>query len=96
MAGAITQRPPGSSAGGAVAGAGQVHTASQRQSYVNNSVHISGVATRLAMHIAGHRSDPYEFVQLCLALSRGIDHAVANNEVPARAQELPLVLKQVE
>ncbi|XP_043716562.1 E4 SUMO-protein ligase PIAL1-like isoform X3 [Telopea speciosissima] len=94
MAGAITQRQPGSSTDGAVAGAGagQVYTASK--SYLTNSIHVSGVATRLAMHIGGQRTDPYEFFQLCLALARGIDYAVANNEVPARAQELPIVLKQ--
>ncbi|XP_043696227.1 E4 SUMO-protein ligase PIAL1-like isoform X3 [Telopea speciosissima] len=93
MAGAITQRQPGSSTGGVVAGVGQVPQTSQMS--VANSFRVAAVATRLALHIAGHRTDPKEFVNLCLALARGIDYAVANNEVPARAQELPIVVKQV-
>ncbi|KAJ4951237.1 hypothetical protein NE237_028069 [Protea cynaroides] len=93
MAGAITQRPPGSTTGGGVAGSGQVPANSQM--YLANSFRVSAVATRLALHISGNRTDANEFFNLCLALARGIDYAVANNEVPSRAQELPLVLKQV-
>ncbi|KAJ4954708.1 hypothetical protein NE237_011491 [Protea cynaroides] len=89
MAGAVFQRQPGSSTGGA----GQNSTSSPM--YIKNSFRVSAVATRLAMHITGHRTDPNEFFQLCIALARGIDYAVANNEVPARAHELPIVLRQV-
>lgn len=64
-------------------------------SYVN-SFRISAVADRLFTHIrAGTKTDSIEFFNLCLSLARGIDYAVANNEVPSRAPDLPLLLKQV-
>ncbi|XP_042489650.1 E4 SUMO-protein ligase PIAL1-like [Macadamia integrifolia] len=93
MAGAITQRQPGSSTGGGVVGGGQVPPGSPMS--MANSFRVAAVATRLTSHISGIRTDPNEFINLCLALARGIDYAVANNEVPNRAQELPMVVKQV-
>ncbi|KAL5727168.1 hypothetical protein ACHQM5_000392 [Ranunculus cassubicifolius] len=42
-----------------------------------------------------YRSDPREFLLLCIALAKGIDFAIANNDVPPRSQELPPLLKQV-
>ncbi|CAN4075912.1 unnamed protein product [Withania somnifera] len=64
-------------------------------SYVN-SFRISAVADRLATHVCNQpKIDPQEFVHLCLSLARGIDFAIANQEVPNRAQDLPLLVKQV-
>ncbi|XP_059308749.1 E4 SUMO-protein ligase PIAL2 isoform X2 [Lycium ferocissimum] len=65
-------------------------------SYVN-SFRISAVADRLATHVCNNQPkiDPQEFVHLCLSLARGIDFAIANQEVPNRAQDLPLLVKQV-
>ncbi|CAN4077393.1 unnamed protein product [Withania somnifera] len=64
-------------------------------SYVN-SFRISAVADRLAKHVCNQpKIDPQEFVHLCLSLARGIDFAIANQEVPNRAQDLPLLVKQV-
>lgn len=64
-------------------------------SYVN-SFRISAVADRLATHVCNQpKIDPQEFVHLCLSLARGIDFAIANQEVPNRAHDLPLLVKQV-
>lgn len=64
-------------------------------SYVN-SFRISAVADRLALHIRNSsQKDIVEFFNLCLSLARGIDYAIANNEVPSRASDLPILLKQV-
>nr|XP_016454176.1 PREDICTED: E4 SUMO-protein ligase PIAL2-like isoform X2 [Nicotiana tabacum] len=64
-------------------------------SYVN-SFRISAVVDRLAMHVCAQpKIDPQEFVHLCLSLARGIDFAIANQEVPNKAQDLPLLVKQV-
>ncbi|KAF8379601.1 hypothetical protein HHK36_029042 [Tetracentron sinense] len=87
MAGTVPQRPMGSSSG-AVAGPVSASAA--------NSFRVLAVAERLAMQVrTGQRTDPKEFVNLCLSLARGIDYAVANNEVPAKAHDLPSLLKQV-
>ncbi|MCD9644693.1 hypothetical protein HAX54_033105 [Datura stramonium] len=64
-------------------------------SYVN-SFRISAVADRLATHVCNQpKIDAQEFVHLCLSLARGIDFAIANQEVPNRAQDLPFLVKQV-
>nr|XP_016457245.1 PREDICTED: E4 SUMO-protein ligase PIAL2-like isoform X2 [Nicotiana tabacum] len=64
-------------------------------SYVN-SFRISAVVDRLAMHVCAQpKIDPQEFVHLCLSLARGIDFAIANQEVPNKAHDLPLLVKQV-
>ncbi|PHT96021.1 hypothetical protein T459_03903 [Capsicum annuum] len=63
-------------------------------SYVN-SFRISQVADRLATHVCNQaKIDPQEFVHLCHSLERGIDFAIANQEVPNRAQDLPPLMKQ--
>uniref|UniRef100_A0A5B7AMW3 Putative E3 SUMO-protein ligase pli1 n=1 Tax=Davidia involucrata TaxID=16924 RepID=A0A5B7AMW3_DAVIN len=88
MAGTAITPPP---AAGMDIAAGQALTSS----YVN-SFRISAVAERLAMHVhSTPKTDAVEFFNLCLSLARGIDYAVANNEVPGRAHELPFLLKQV-
>ncbi|KAK4262819.1 hypothetical protein QN277_028326 [Acacia crassicarpa] len=43
----------------------------------------------------GHHHDRVEFSNLCLSLSRSIDYSLANNEVPAKARDLPKLLKQI-
>ncbi|GAB4834480.1 hypothetical protein Ancab_032736 [Ancistrocladus abbreviatus] len=61
-----------------------------------NSYRIGVVAERLAMcALSTQRNDSTQFFNLCLSLARGIDFAVASNDIPARASDLPLVLKQV-
>ncbi|XP_028774835.1 E4 SUMO-protein ligase PIAL2 isoform X2 [Neltuma alba] len=61
-----------------------------------NSYGITFVAGRLARHLQpGHPSDPVEFFNLCLSLSRGIDYALARNQIPMNAQDLPKLLKQI-
>ncbi|KAI3691812.1 hypothetical protein L6452_31614 [Arctium lappa] len=64
-------------------------------SYVN-SFRVSAVVDRLLDHVRdGSRSDTNEFFNLCLSLARGIDYAVAHNEIPVRVPDLPYLLKQV-
>ncbi|XP_019421531.1 PREDICTED: E4 SUMO-protein ligase PIAL2 isoform X2 [Lupinus angustifolius] len=62
-----------------------------------NTYRINAVAERLASHIQqrGNRCEPYEIYHLCLSLSRGIDYALANGEIPDRAQELPALMQQI-
>ncbi|XP_050228058.1 E4 SUMO-protein ligase PIAL2 [Mercurialis annua] len=62
-----------------------------------NSFRIAAVADRFALHLkpGGFGNSNTDFTSLCLSLARGIDYAVANNEVPTKAQDLPALLKQV-
>ncbi|XP_051119482.1 E4 SUMO-protein ligase PIAL2 isoform X2 [Andrographis paniculata] len=61
-----------------------------------NSYRVSSVIDLLYRHVQGIRkSDHNEFFNLCIALARSIDFAIAYNEVPSRATELPLLLKQL-
>ncbi|KAL2236243.1 UNVERIFIED_CONTAM: E4 SUMO-protein ligase PIAL2 [Sesamum indicum] len=61
-----------------------------------NSFRISAVIDCLALHVRSHhKGDAVEFLNLCLSLARGIDFAIANHEVPSRAEELPSLVKQV-
>ncbi|XP_059645391.1 E4 SUMO-protein ligase PIAL1 isoform X1 [Cornus florida] len=61
-----------------------------------NTFRIFAVVERLAMYVRGMlKKDDVEFFNLCLSLARGIDYAVANNEVPGKVQDLPFMLKQV-
>ncbi|KAG7953000.1 hypothetical protein I3843_12G088300 [Carya illinoinensis] len=65
------------------------------QSAVNSFV-FSDMVEKLALHIRlGNPSDAMEFFELCLSLAKGIDYAVANNEVPSKVQDLPSLLKRV-
>ncbi|GMH22678.1 hypothetical protein Nepgr_024521 [Nepenthes gracilis] len=60
-----------------------------------NSHRIGIVAERLAMcALSGQRSEYSQFLNLSLSLARGIDFAVASNDVPARASDLPPLVKQ--
>ncbi|XP_059456820.1 E4 SUMO-protein ligase PIAL1-like isoform X2 [Corylus avellana] len=60
------------------------------------SLLVGRLAGLLAMHIrSGHLSDPSVFSDLCFSLAKGIDYAVATNEVPPKAQDLPILVKQV-
>ncbi|XP_039055996.1 E4 SUMO-protein ligase PIAL2 isoform X2 [Hibiscus syriacus] len=68
----------------------------QLSASVVNSFRVAAVAGRLATHTqSGRQPQSTEFFSLCLSLARGIDYAIANNEVPAKAQELPILLKQI-
>lgn len=59
-----------------------------------NACRVLMVAEQLTM--CAQASDQHEkFHHLCLALSRGIDYGLANNEVPSHASKLPPVLKMV-
>ncbi|XP_057967545.1 E4 SUMO-protein ligase PIAL2 isoform X2 [Malania oleifera] len=61
-----------------------------------NSFRVAAVADRLSLHVrSGQKVDTNEFFNLCLSLARGIDYAVANNEIPSGVQVLPFLLKQV-
>ncbi|KAF5460619.1 hypothetical protein F2P56_020476 [Juglans regia] len=65
------------------------------QSAVNSFI-FSDMVEKLASNVRlGHPSNAMEFFELCLSLARGIDYAVANNEVPPKVQDLPSLLKQV-
>ncbi|XP_040990726.1 E4 SUMO-protein ligase PIAL2 isoform X2 [Juglans microcarpa x Juglans regia] len=65
------------------------------QSAVNSFI-FADMVEKLASHVRlGHPSNAMEFFELCLSLARGIDYAVANNEVPSKVQDLPSLLKQV-
>ncbi|VVB09518.1 unnamed protein product [Arabis nemorensis] len=61
-----------------------------------NSFRLASVTQRLRYHIqAGQRSDVKEFQICCISLAKGIDFAIANNEIPKKVEEFPLLLKQV-
>ncbi|CAH9089764.1 unnamed protein product [Cuscuta epithymum] len=82
---------PGAPAGENGSGGGS----SSNASYLN-SFRISAAAGRLAMHVSPPEiNDVVEFCQLCLSLARGIDRAIASNDVPTKATELPSLFKQV-
>ncbi|XVF52983.1 hypothetical protein PTKIN_Ptkin05aG0061700 [Pterospermum kingtungense] len=87
----MTALPPAVTTATSGLGVGQ-----QLSSSVVNSFRVAAVAERLATHTQpGRQLHSSEFFSLCLSLARGIDYAIANNEVPAKAQELPLLLKQI-
>ncbi|KFK33002.1 hypothetical protein AALP_AA6G317100 [Arabis alpina] len=61
-----------------------------------NSFRLASVTQRLRYHIqAGPKSDVKEFQICCISLAKGIDFAIANNEIPKKVEEFPLLLKQV-
>ncbi|KAK2664162.1 hypothetical protein Ddye_002736 [Dipteronia dyeriana] len=96
-----TTMPPPAAAPGAVpvmtSGAGQ-HPPPPSPSFVN-SFRVAAVADRLASHVLQpqpvSQHDALEFFHLCISLARGIDYAVANNEVPNTIRDLPSLMKQV-
>ncbi|XP_075073947.1 E4 SUMO-protein ligase PIAL2-like isoform X1 [Nicotiana tabacum] len=60
------------------------------------SMLVGTVADLMSLYMqSGHLNNLSVFSDLCLSLAKGIDHAVANNEVPLRSHELPSLLKQV-
>ncbi|KAL5749969.1 hypothetical protein ACOSP7_024572 [Xanthoceras sorbifolium] len=92
-----TGMPPAAAVGavpGTTTGAGQ-HLPT---SFVN-SFRVAAVAERLAAHVLqsqpASQQEAVEFFHLCISLARGIDYAVANNEVPTKAPDLPSLMKQV-
>ncbi|KAF2297876.1 hypothetical protein GH714_004610 [Hevea brasiliensis] len=89
--------PPVLAGAGLTVGAGPAVGTGQKMSVsIANFLRIADVAKRLATHLQpGSAKNPTEFFRLCLFLARGIDYAVANNEVPSKALDLPLLLKQV-
>ncbi|KAF2313388.1 hypothetical protein GH714_010714 [Hevea brasiliensis] len=92
-----TTMPPLSAGPSLTVGSGQaVGPGKKTSASFANFFRVAAVAERLATHLQpGSASNPTEFFGLCLSLARGIDYAVANNEVPPKAQDLPLLLKQV-
>ncbi|KAJ0255185.1 E4 SUMO-protein ligase PIAL2 [Hirschfeldia incana] len=61
-----------------------------------NSFRLASVTQRLAFHIqSGANSDVKEFQICCISLAKGIDFAIANNEIPKKVEDLPSLLKQV-
>ncbi|GAY39196.1 hypothetical protein CUMW_042500 [Citrus unshiu] len=77
-------------------GAVQQQLLQQLKASAANSQRVELAAQRLAAYVLlPDHQNVREFFSLCLALSRGIDYAVANNEVPPKAQELPSLLKKI-
>ncbi|KAK7253064.1 hypothetical protein RIF29_37469 [Crotalaria pallida] len=71
-------------------------TGNQVSPSVVNTYRINAVSERLATHLQlGTRCEPFELYHLCLSLSRGIDYALANGEIPDRAHDLPALMKQI-
>nr|GMD05570.1 E4 SUMO-protein ligase PIAL2-like isoform X2 [Ipomoea batatas] len=57
---------------------------------------IVTVAHRLATYVCAHpRINVHEFCQLSFLLASDIDFAIANQDVPTKASELPSLVKQV-
>ncbi|XP_056173742.1 E4 SUMO-protein ligase PIAL2 isoform X2 [Syzygium oleosum] len=72
---------------------------------VVNAFRVAAVAQRLSLYLSSGadkgscssspRDTAMEFLNSCLSLARGIDYAVANNEVLPKAHELPALLKRL-
>nr|GMD98736.1 E4 SUMO-protein ligase PIAL2-like isoform X1 [Ipomoea batatas] len=91
MAGTAVNHPP-LTPGAYASGGGN---AAKRPS-VNSCSSISAIADRLARHACNQPlNDVVEFCKLCISLSKGIDDAIASHEVPTKAPDLPVLLKQV-
>ncbi|XP_031124884.1 E4 SUMO-protein ligase PIAL2-like isoform X2 [Ipomoea triloba] len=91
MAGTAVNHPPVTP--GAYAGGGG--NAAKPPS-VNSCSSISAIADRLARHACNQPlNDVVEFCKLCISLSKGINDAIASHEVPTKAPDLPVLLKQV-
>ncbi|KAH7513866.1 hypothetical protein FEM48_Zijuj11G0028000 [Ziziphus jujuba var. spinosa] len=60
------------------------------------SSQLNAMCDKLASYIrGGFSTEPKEFLQLCLYLSKYIDYAVEHNEGLPKGSNLPLVLKQI-
>ncbi|KAK1364297.1 Zinc finger, MIZ-type, E3 SUMO protein ligase [Heracleum sosnowskyi] len=44
---------------------------------------------------SGKLNDPRVIGKLCITITRGIDHAIANNEVPVKSRELPTLIQKI-
>lgn len=44
---------------------------------------------------SGRLNDPLVLPDICIALARGIDHAITNNEIPLKSRALPQLLQQI-
>ncbi|KAJ7952244.1 E4 SUMO-protein ligase PIAL2 [Quillaja saponaria] len=61
-----------------------------------NAFRVKSVVEQLAAHVQpGFQGEVLEFFDLCFSLSRGIDVALSNNEIPGNIQDLPKLLKQI-
>lgn len=65
----------------------------------NNSVssQLIGAAVDLLTLYSnsGKLNDPRVIGKLCITITRGIDHAIANNEVPIKSRELPTLIQKI-
>ncbi|CAI9102035.1 OLC1v1000223C1 [Oldenlandia corymbosa var. corymbosa] len=62
------------------------------------SILVAETAETMATNLAAHQlflMSSEEFTKLCTSMAKGIDYAIANNEVPRRARSLPPLLIQV-
>ncbi|KAI3422699.1 SP-RING-type domain-containing protein [Psidium guajava] len=70
---------------------------------VRNAFRVAAVAQWLSVYLSADEvsgsspsgDTPMEFLNSCLYLAKGIDYAVANNEVLPKAHELPALLKKL-
>jgi E3 SUMO-protein ligase PIAS1 len=61
-----------------------------------NSFRLASVTQRLRYHIQdGAKVDPKEFQICCISFAKGIDFAIANNDIPKKVEEFPWLLKQL-
>jgi E3 SUMO-protein ligase PIAS1 len=61
-----------------------------------NMHRITIIVDRLIWHFQqGNKIDSVEFTKLCISLCRGIDFAIANCEIPPKANKLLLLIKQM-
>ncbi|KAL7111755.1 hypothetical protein ACP275_05G109700 [Erythranthe tilingii] len=61
-----------------------------------NALRISAMIERLSRFVNNSsETDASQFLNLCLSLSRGIDFAITNHEVPSMSRDLPSLVKQV-
>ncbi|KAJ7944972.1 E4 SUMO-protein ligase PIAL2 [Quillaja saponaria] len=92
MSGTMLTPPPAS---GTFSGP-SIGLGNQLSPSVVNSFRVGAVTEKLAVHVQpGYQGEAAEFFNLCLSLSRGIDYAIANNEIPGNVQDLPKLLKQI-
>ncbi|XP_031391873.1 E4 SUMO-protein ligase PIAL2 isoform X1 [Punica granatum] len=93
MASTAINSPPPSSA---------VSTLYQLSASMVNSLRVAAVLERLSMHLAAppdpastQHAHGVEYYNLLLSLARGIDYAVANNDIPEKVAHIPELLKEI-
>ncbi|XP_030538046.2 E4 SUMO-protein ligase PIAL2-like [Rhodamnia argentea] len=70
---------------------------------VRNAFRVAAIAQWLSLYLSADKGSgsspsgdiPMEFLNSCLCLAKGIDYAVAKNEVLPKAHELPALLKKL-